>query len=511
LTEQAKSLNIQDLLDALIRKWYWVRMPLVFFLLAGIWLYVVLPRTYEATTLILVQSQEIPQTYVSPTVSQGVAERVRPLSQEVLSRSNLEAIIREMNLYGEARSKGTSMDILVAALRRRITVNTNVGPRDETSSFTITSRGRSPKEVADVTNRLASYFIDSNLKLRARQASETTSFLQKQLEELKALLNQQEAKVQEYRNMYLGELPDQLQSNISTISSLQMRLESLQTSLTAAMNRRLTIQGQLSLADSGTPGTTSQRGQRIAELRGQLEEMRSRYTPEHPEIRRVQDQIAQLERQPEGSSTARLDPRVADLRTQLSNANIEVESLRRDVDRVRMQIDQYQGRVEGTPKREQELAALTRDYNITQQNYQRLLDRYYEAKRAEDMEKRQQGEQFRVVDYAQPPEVPISPSPMRIALVFLALGLGTGAGIIIMLELLDSTVKGVKQLEGWSGDIPCVSVIPLAQTEGDKRKQHLVNIMFLGINGAIFVVGALVIVVSKLTGLVLVLPVPLPF
>lgn len=511
MTEQNKSLSIQDLVDALIRKWYWVSIPLIFFLLTGIWFYVVLPRSYEATTLILVQSQEIPQTYVTATVSQDVAERVRTLSQEVLSRSNLEAIINEMNLFREDRREGTPMDILVATLRKKITINTNVGPRSETSSFTITYKGRNPKEVADVTNRLASYFIDSNLKLRARQAAETTSFLQKQLEELKVLLDQQEAKVQEYRNRYIGELPDQLQSNISTIGSLQMRLESLQTSLTEAMNRRLTIQGQLSLAESGTPGTTSQRGQRLTELRGQLEEMRSRYTPEHPEIRRIQDQIAELERQPEKASTARMDPRVADLRTQLSNANIEVDSLRREVDRVRAQIDQYQGRVEGTPKREQELAALTRDYNITQQNYQRLLDRYYEAKRAEDMEKRQQGEQFRVVDYAQPPEVPVSPNPLRIALVFLALGLGTGAGIIIMLEMLDSTVKGVKQLEDWSRGIPCISVVPLALTEGDKRRQHLMNMMFLGVNGAIFVVWSVVIVVSRLANLVLELPVPLPF
>ncbi|HQI81869.1 MAG TPA: GNVR domain-containing protein [Deltaproteobacteria bacterium] len=511
MTDQAKNITIQDLIDALIRKWYWVSIPLISFLLMGVWVYVVYPRTYEANTLILVQSQEIPQSYVAATVSQDVAERVRTLSQEVLSRSNLEAIINEMHLFSEEKSEGTSMDILVAALRKRITVNTNVGPRNETSSFTITYKGREPKEVADVTNRLASYFIDSNLKLRARQASETTIFLQKQLEELKALLDKQEAQVQEYRNQYIGELPDQLQSNISTITSLQMRLESSQASLTEAMNRRLTIQGQLSSAESGSPGTISQRGQRIAELRNQLEEMRSRYTPQHPEIKRIEDQIAELEKQPDRGSTVHVDPRVADLRTQLNNASIEVESLRADVNRIKAQIDQYQDRVEGTPKREQELAALTRDYNITQQNYQRLLDRFYEAKRAEDMEKRQQGEQFRVVDYAHLPEVPVSPNPMRIALVFLALGLGTGAGIIIMLELLDSTVKGVKQLENWSGEIPCISTIPLAMTEGDKRRQYVTNILFLSINGAIMVVGAAIIILSKVMNLVIDLPIQLPF
>jgi polysaccharide chain length determinant protein (PEP-CTERM system associated) len=504
-------MSIQDLLDALIRKWYWVSMPLIFFVLAGIWMYVVIPRTYEATTLILVQPQGIPQNYVQATVRSGVEEQVRTLSQEVLSRSNLETIIKEMNLYTRERGKGIPMDILVALLRKKITITTNGGQPGQTSSFSITYRGRNPKEAADVTNRLASYFIDSNLKLRARQATETTAFLQKQLEELKALLSLQEAKVQEYRNQYIGKLPDQLQSNIATITSFQTRLESLQSSLTEAMNRKLTIQSQLSRAEAGTPGTSSQRGQRLADLKNQLEEMKTKYTPDYPEIKRLENQIAELEKHPEKSSSGRVDPQVADLRNQLNNANFEVDSLRKDSERLKAQIEQYQGRVEETPKREQDLAGLTRDYNITQQNYQRLLDRFYEARRAEDMEKRQQGEQFRVVDYAEPPQTPVSPNPMRIAVIFIALGLGTGAGIIVMLEMLDNTIKGVKQLEGWSGTIPCITAIPLAQTESDKHKARFMTMLFLGVNGAIFLVGTTIIIISKFFNFVLSLPVPLPF
>jgi polysaccharide chain length determinant protein (PEP-CTERM system associated) len=513
LTEQKRAISIQDLTDALIKKWYWVSMPLIFFVLAGIWFFIVTPRTYEATTLILVQPQEIPKNYVEATVSSGVEEQVRTLSQEVLSRSNLEAIIKEMNLYTRERGTGTPMDILVASLRKKITITTSGGQGQpgQTSSFSITYKGRNPKEVADVTNRLASYFIDSNLKLRARQATETTAFLQKQLEELKTLLSQQEAKVQAYRNQYIGKLPDQLQSNISTITSLQTRLESLQSSLTEAMNRKLTIQSQLSRAEAGVPGTSTQRGQRLADLKNQLDEMRTKYTPDYPEIKRLENQIAELEKHPEKSSSSRVDPQVADLRNQLNNANFEVDSLRKDSERLKAQIEQYQGRVEETPKREQDLAGITRDYNITQQNYQRLLDRFYEAKRAEDMEKRQQGEQFRVVDYAEPPQTPVSPNPIRMALIFIVLGLGTGAGIIVMLEMLDTTVKGVKQLEGWSGTIPCITAIPLAQTESDKHKERFMTIVFLGINGAIFLLGTTIIIISKFSNFVLALPVPLPF
>jgi polysaccharide chain length determinant protein (PEP-CTERM system associated) len=511
LTEQKRAISFQDLINALIKKWYWVSMPLIFFILAGIWFFIVTPKTYEATTLILVQPQEIPKNYVEATVSTGVEEQVRTLSQEVLSRSNLDTIIKEMKLYTRELGTGTPMDILVASLRKKITITTNEGRPGQVSSFSITYRARNPKEVADVANRLASYFIDSNLKQRARQATETTAFLQKQLEELKNLLSQQEAKVQEYRNRYLGELPDQLNSNVSTITSLQMRLESLQSSLTEAMNRRLTIQSQLSRAEAGMPGTSSQRGQRLAELKNRLEEMRSKYTPDYPETKRLEEQISELEKHPEKAAPGHVDPQVADMRSQLNNANVEVNMIRNDLDRIKTQVEHYQGRVEDTPKREQELAGLTRDYNITQLNYQRLLDKYYEAKRAEDMEKRQQGQQFRVVDYAEAPQTPMSPDPMRIALIFLALGLGTGAGIIVMLEMLDNTVKGVKQLEGWSGTIPCITAVPLAQTESDKHKERFMTIVFLGINGAIFLVGTTIIIISKFSNFVLALPVPLPF
>ena len=512
MTDQAKHIEIQDIFDALVKKWYWVTIPLVFFLLVGAWLYVVLPRTYEASTLILVQPQEIPSAYVEATVSSGIEERVRTLSQEVMSRSNLENIIQEMGLFREEQAKGVSLDILVASLRKRIQVDTSGGRRGQTSSFTISFKGRDPREVADVANRLASFFIESHLKLRAKQAAQTTLFLEKQLSDLKALLQEQEEQVEEYRNKYMGELPEQLTSNISTISGLQMRLESLQASLADAMNRRLVIQRQLSQIESDQPGATlSQRGARIAELKAQLEEVSSRYTPEHPAVKQLKEQITELENQSDEAGPGSTDPEVVELRTQFSTINIEIESLKNDSERLKERIDYYQQRVENTPKREQELAALTRDYNITQQNYQRLLDRLYEAKRAESMEKRQQGEQFRVLDYAQPPQIPVSPNRNRMALVFLALGLAAGTGIIFLLEMLDSTVKGIKQLEKWTAGIPCITAIPLALTEKDKRRRKLKTILYIALNLSLVIAGVVVIGYSRIHNIIVDIPLPLPF
>ncbi|HOE73093.1 MAG TPA: GNVR domain-containing protein [Deltaproteobacteria bacterium] len=511
MSEQPKQINIQDIIDALLKKWHWVTIPLLIFLFFGAWLYVVLPRKFEATTLILVQPQEIPSVYVAATVSTGIEERLRTLSQEVMSRSNLENIIMEMDLFREERAQGAPMDILVASMRKAIEVSTVGGGRGQTSSFTITYRGQDPWKVAEVTNRLASFFIESHLKLRAKQASETTLFLEKQLNELKILLQQQEDKVKDYRNQFMGELPEQLTSNISTISGLQLRLESVQASLTEALNGRLVLQSQLSQMESNQPGVTfTQRAQRISTLRSQLEEARGRYTPEHPSIKMLEQQIAELESVKEEPGGG-MDPHVAELRNQLATANIEIETLKSDANRLKARIDYYQQRVENTPKREQELAALTRDYTITQQNYQRLLDRYYEAQRAESMEKRQQGEQFRIVDYAQPPEIPVSPNKYRVGLIFLALGLGTGAGLIFLLEFMDTSVKGIKQLENWSGGVPCITAVPLALTQIDKQRQKFNTLFSIGVNVFIIIAGTIIVGYSKFNQVILNVPIPLPF
>jgi hypothetical protein len=199
------------------------------------------------------------------------------------------------------------------------------------------------------------------------------------------------------------------------------------------------------------------------------------------------------------------------LRNQLRAVTIEITGLENDAARIKAKIDYYQQRVEMAPKREQETATITRDYEITKENYQRLLDRYYEAKRAESMEKRQQGEQFRILDLAQPPQTPVSPNLPRIALVFIALGLGSGTGIILLLEFFDNTVKGMSQLVEWSGNIPCITAVPLALTEDDKLRLRLKTVLIMIANLVIMVVGLSGVIVSKLIKLSIDLPFNLPF
>ncbi|HDM32240.1 MAG TPA: hypothetical protein ENG28_00495 [Deltaproteobacteria bacterium] len=511
MTEQTeKQIGLQDILEGMIRRKFLVLIPLVFFIMLGAWLYFVLPRYYEATTLIIVQPQEIPSSYVESTVSIPIEERVRTLSQEVMSRSHLEKIILEMNLYSNARRKGTPMDILVENMRKHIKVEIGGarGARNQVSSFSITFRGRDPQKVADVTNKIASLFIDSNLRLRAREATETTHFLENQLANLKKLLEIQEQKIKDYKNKYMGELPEQLQTNLSMITSLQTRLESLQSSLSDAMDRKLLIQQQLGQEGGVAPAATfTQRQQRISELRARLENMKTRYTPEHPEIKMLEEQIKKLESTPEKKEEAMLSPHVVELKNQLAAATIEIKSLQKDINNIKSKIKYYQKRVENTPKREQELAGLTRDYDITQRNYQSLLDRVFEAKMAENLERRQQGEQFRVVDLALPPQSPVSPDMRRLAFISIILGILSGTGMVLLLEYMDTTVRSVTQLEQWTRGLPCITAIPFAPTAFDLRRRKLRSILYIGIIIAIVALGTWGIVYSSMHHIVIDVPI----
>jgi len=501
---EPKTINLEDLLDVVQKKWYWITIPFFFFMLLGAWLYVVLPREYEASTLILVQPQEIPSAYVQATVSSGLEERVRTLAQEVMSRTNLEKIITEMGLFKQERSQGMPMDILVANMRNHIKVDTTARSSG-VSSFTLSFSGREPQMVADVTNRLASLFIENNLTARAKQATETTEFLEKQLADLKTLLEDYERKLQEFRNTHMGQLPEQLQSNNATLTNLQNSLETVQRSLTDARNRKLIMQGQQTRAPgTGQASISSSRYQRLAELKQRLQDMKANYTPEHPEIRRLMDQIKELESQPREAVQETSDP-------QLHAINVEIASLEREAARIRGRIGEYQQRVENTPKTEQEMAIMQRDYKITQENYQRLLDRLYEARRAESLEKRQQGEQFRILDLAQAPNTPVKPNFLRLGLFFLVLGLGSGGGLLLLMELMDNTVKGIQQVEELSGNIPCISAVPLAMTEADKDRSRRKTMTLIAANILVVILGSVILVASKLAHMTVELPFNLPF
>jgi polysaccharide chain length determinant protein (PEP-CTERM system associated) len=437
-----------------------------------------LPDLYQSNALVLIERQQVPEAFVRPTVTSQLEIRLQTISQEILSRSRLESLITRFNLYPELRS-ATSNEDAVERMRSDIWLElkaTDASKAGTTTAFSLSYRGRDPQTVALITNTLASFYIEENLKARERQATGTADFLRVQLADAKKRLDEQEARVSTLRRRYLGQLPQQMPANLATLDSLNGQLRVNSDNQVRLVERRDQLTTQLAQARAQSGDETDE--MRLARLRRELATLRIKYTDLWPDIIRIKDEIATLEKQmaepkPKAAAKAPMPPTPEVLRIQemLGAVDTELRLAKVDEQRIRRAIDMYQSRVENTPKSEQEFLEMTRDYEATRELYQTLSKRYDEASLAESMEQRQKGEQFRVLDPAVASSTPAGPRRARLFLMTLALCVALGAGAMMLAEMLDSSFHSTEDLRACT-TVPLLVSIPRIVTLGDARRRR---------------------------------------
>lgn len=478
---------------ALRRRWFLI-IPFCISMLVGIYLALFLPKTYEASTLILIEVQRVPTDYVRSIVSTDVDSRINTISQQILSRTNLEKVINRLNLFSGAQYQKMLLTDKVEMMRRNIDINVTGGggrTRDP-DSFGITYRGKSPEDVMNVVNTLASHFIDENLKVREEQASGTSNFLEGELFSMRKKLEEVEEIMKDYRKKYMGELPEQLDSNLRILDRMQEQLLDRQTRLADAKNRLAVltnniVSSQASALASSTEGTTD-----IHQLNEQLNALMAKYTDRHPDVIRLKKTIANLKAkmdQADGQEQVAAVMMSPSDKQALFEIKQELKTLEQEISDLRSQVNLYKTRVENTPKREQELMGLQRDYTNIQESYSSLLRRKLESEIAVNMEKKQQGERFRIIDSARFPEKPASPDMRKLFLIVPLMGLGLGCGVIFLLEYMDTSFRRSSDIESFL-DIPVIAEIPSIQYPADLARDRfhlLATIVFLLISGVLFI------------------------
>ena len=460
------------IISAVIRRRWLIMVPLSVALVVGIYLSVTLPKVYESSTLILIEGQSVPQAFVRSIVNEDTASRISTISQQILSRTNLEKIINDFKLYSGPNTNNLYMEDKLQMLRKQIDIQVTRGQgrQGDADAFSISFKGSDPTKVMTITNTLASYFIDTNLKVREEQSIGTSNFLDAELESSRKRLEQVEENIKEYRENNMGELPEQLQSNLAILSRMQENLTDRRQSL---RNLKLQLAELQSQSANREPSVVivggDQRMQNetvtIDTLRAQLETLRSRYTEKHPDVQRLKQQILDLEANEQSGTQANNTPRSTqptvspEIQRQIIDMQNEIRSAESEIIDLDAEITKYQNRVENTPKREQELLSLRRDYDNIQASYDSLLTRKLEADIAVNMERKQKGEQFRIVDPARLPQKPISPDEKKLILMAIAAGLGIGCGIVFLIELFFQTYRNPEDLEKQS-ELPVLAAIP---------------------------------------------------
>ena len=443
-----------------------------------------LPDLYRATATVLVEQQPAAESYGPAGAGVDVGTRLHIISQEVLSRVRLLDLVERFGLYPELSRKVTPDDI-VQRMRRDIDlepkgVEQSWGQR-ATIAFALSFEGRDPQKVALVTNALASFYVDENLKLRERQASRTAEFLKAQMEEIKQKLQAEEARVSEFKLRHSGELPQQMEANLATLERLNAQLHLNSENQIRAIERREKLLkppgGAGALRIEGDEGPA----ERLARLKRELLDLRTRYSDKYPDVVRLEKEIAALrgllgvpgEGPASGTAggeapEASLDP----LQIQVRKADGEIEALRAEERRLRQMVAQYEQRVESAPRRQQEFQELSRDYQTTKDLYDSLLKRYEESLLARSLEHGQKAEEFRILDPALPPKDPHGPNRIWLALMGLLLSFGSAAGAMALAEQLDTSFHSVDALRAFTR-VPVLASIPLIVTRAEARGRLL--------------------------------------
>jgi protein tyrosine kinase modulator len=415
-----------------------------------------LPKKFKSSTLILVESEKMPDSFVSKVATDDRSDRLEAIRPEILSRTRLENVLESTDPYPDIASKVRAVEKLRSAIY--INVSGNDG-------FTIDFVHSDPKKAQQVADRLATLFITESIKSREQQVEGAVDFLVTQVADSRKELEKKDEAVRRYKEMHMGRLPEQLQTNLATMGMLQRELQTIEESLLFARERQ---EGLLRGRERTTPAApadagAAQGGGDVNDLRRQLAALRSRYTEEHPDVQRLSARLARMEaRMAEASGTSRAsdDPAVAVAREQLERANLEVKRLEDKRSNLEGQIAGLRANIGETPRTEQELATLTRDYEKLNENYTALLTKQMEAQLAGRLERRWKGDRFRVLDPASLPERPYFPKVWMVVGLGIACGLFVGLLVAVLVEYFDSTVKDIRDLEVLQG-FPVLAAIPL--------------------------------------------------
>ncbi|MCG6928109.1 MAG: hypothetical protein LJF30_22730 [Acidobacteria bacterium] len=445
--------TIQEYLEVPLRRPLFVLVPAVLVVSSAIALAFMLPRKYQSQTLILVESEKVPDTFVRKIATESMSRRLYTIRQQVLSRTRLERVIEEIDPYPGDGGAKPPLSVLVERMRRAISIQTR-----GTDAFAIQFVHTDPMTTMAVTNRLATLFIEEAEDAREVQATEGVEFIEAQLAAARKGLEEKEEAVRRFKEKRLGSLPEQLATNLATLQRLQLEQQTVSENLRAAQARVDLLRQAVREQRRPIVLATGEAPDELDVLRGELGTLLTRYTEQHPDVRALRRRIRELEGAT-GPASPSVDPGESSARGELQRAEAELEVIKEKRADLEGQMSRIQAQVDLAPRTEQELATLTRDYDQLQEGYVNLLRTQREASMAEQLEQRWKGQRFRVLDPAPFPDKPFFPSRTLFALFGLVGGLGLGLVSAFAVELLDHSVKSTEQLEGLFAQ-PVLATIP---------------------------------------------------
>ena len=447
-----------------------------------------LPNRYTSRALVLIEQPTVPTDFVRPVVSSGVNERLATMQQQILSRARLEPIIQQLDLFPGESAK-VPAGVLVAQVQAAITVSPIQQGTDDQShlpGFYVNVTWNSPQGAQALCAVVTSMFVEENLKDREQNSEDTTQFLSQQLTQAKAKLDEQDAKLAAFQSHYLGSLPEEVPTNLNLLSGLHSEFDAATQALTRAQQDKSTAEANLTqqLAAwraSQTGHNPDTYEEQLAALQTQLAGLQARYTDSHPdvikakiEIEALKEKIAESEDQNKVGTADQAGKESAEpsqfrpLRAQILAYDRTIAEKTAAQESIQQQIKLYQARVESSPAIEQQYKALTRDYQTAFELYNDLSKKRSQSTMATDLERRQEAEQFRLLDPANLPSGPSYPNRQLFALGGLGGGIAFGLALSYLLEMRDTSLRTERDVEV-ALQLPVLAMVPPLNSQHDTK------------------------------------------
>lgn len=420
----------------------------------------VLPPVYSSSAKILAEAPQIPAELARSTVSTSAIEQLQILQQQITTRDDLFALARKLHVYDETETKPYGEDV-VGDMRSRIKFERlqldSQGGDGGASIFSVSFLANEPDLAAKVANELAAMILGRNQRQRTDRAGSTLQFFNREVSRLVSDLNRFEAEILKFKTEHKDTLPDSLDFRRSQQSSLQERLIALEREEADLRTRRSSLiatytnTGQLVGAVSLTPEQ-----QMLLDLNRALSEQLLIFSEASPNITALRLRIASLQNnllatKPEGSKKENSPPGAQSapfgLSLQLSDIDKRLQAVAVEKISVARRIEELTHSISGTPASETVLNSLERNRENIQTQYNAAIARRAEALTGEQIEMRSDGERFSLLEAATPPVSPIRPRRNLIIGLGAVAGIGLGLAFVVLLEVLNKTVRRPVELE----------------------------------------------------------------
>jgi polysaccharide chain length determinant protein (PEP-CTERM system associated) len=498
-----RKLNVDDYLAILKRRRLLIAVPVILLPIIAYGITFFLPARYLSQTLVLIEDQKVPEDIAKSVISASLDSRLSSMREQILSRSRLQPIIEKYNLFP---GRHATMDDRIDLTRKAIAIRpirSEVARTGGLPGFFIDFTASDARTAQLVCGEITSLFVGENLKSREESAEGTTEFLRRQLDDAKRNLDDHDAKLAAFQRQYIGKLPGQEAPNVNMLSSLNTQLEAATQSLARMEQDKDYEQSMLAQqlqnatpvsSPNGVPSQAPQAQQaELQNLISQEADLTAHYTADYPDVITVRRKIADLRKRmadvptpapvtpaanaaaaaaAAASTPSRNDTlSIQQLRAQIRSADIGIQAKKHEQAQIQAAIGMYQDRIQSSPLVEEQYKDLTRDYDSAQKFYDDLLGKMNHSKMATDLERQQQGEQFRVMDEPNLPDSPTFPNRQLFAAGGLIFGLGVGLAIAGFLEYKDTALRTEQDVWAFT-QLPTLAVIAYSGTV-DLRHEHV--------------------------------------